>query len=137
MNPNANNGMTPKTCFASVPAWSSAMNATPIPTRFCASRGSKSSPYPARNLARARRIALHDLPADPGRFVMRPISLKGYQDGLEPSLHQWAVMVQIGAVEFRESDQAVKIVKSDLAILEGDQAILAQFAQDTVDVNRA
>lgn len=45
-------------------------------------------------------------------------------------------MIEIAFVEIRERHEAVKIVYGHLAMSKGDHAVLAQFPQHPVDVNR-
>lgn len=53
------------------------------------------------------------------------------------SLEQRAIVVKIGLVEIRKQHKRFEIMNLDPSVLEGDQPLLAQFAQDTVDMDGA
>lgn len=53
------------------------------------------------------------------------------------SLEQRAIVVKIGLVEVRKQHKRVEIMNLDPSVLEGDQPLLAQFAQDPVHVDGA
>jgi hypothetical protein len=53
----------------------------------------------------------------------------------KPSDQQWAVVVQIGAVEIGKGDKSCEIAEAYPGILERHQTVLPHFAQAAVDVN--
>lgn len=54
----------------------------------------------------------------------------------EELCQQGALMVEIGAVETRQIDQPIVVVKHHAPILEGAQSFAAQLPQHPVDVDR-
>ena len=52
------------------------------------------------------------------------------------SFQHRAVVLQITGVELGEFDQPVEIIEPDASVAKCRQAILAQYTQDTVNVNR-
>jgi len=44
-------------------------------------------------------------------------------------------VIEIGFVEIRELHQCIEIMNLDMAMLKGDQTLLTQFAQNTIDMD--
>ena len=74
------------------------------------------------------------LTVPPVPVVFHLIKLRGKKDGRAGSAHQWAVMIHIGGVEFRQRDKPWQVVENDFSPLEGQQPVFAQLPQHAVDV---